>query len=112
MLLSNISKDRNKDTIRIYKDDFAKIYTHRYGRDKITNFFDYEYIEDYGSLLRLFTESVLQFRVEEVMLMSFMMLDFDNDGLISHSDLFKMLTILDKNMLVKKTIYTILKYVK
>jgi Ca2+-binding EF-hand superfamily protein len=46
------------------------------------------------------------------MLMSFMMLDFDNDGLISHSDLFKMLTILDKNLLVKKTIYTILKYVK
>jgi Ca2+-binding EF-hand superfamily protein len=46
------------------------------------------------------------------MLMSFMMLDFDNDGLISHSDLFKILTILDKNLLAKTTIYTILKYVK
>ena len=44
--------------------------------------------------------------------MSFMMMDFDNDGLISHSDLFKLLTILDKNLLVKKTIYTVLKYVK
>jgi Ca2+-binding EF-hand superfamily protein len=46
------------------------------------------------------------------MLMSFMLLDFDNDGLISHSDLFKLLTMLDKNLLVKRTIYTILKYVK
>ena len=40
------------------------------------------------------------------------MLDFDNDGLISHSDLFKTLTLMDKNILVKKNIYTILKYVK
>jgi Ca2+-binding EF-hand superfamily protein len=60
----------------------------------------------------MFTESVLQFKAEEVMLMSFMLLDFDNDGLISHSDLFKLLTMLDKNLLVKRTIYTILKYVK
>ena len=41
-----------------------------------------------------------------------MMLDFDNDGLISHSDLFKIMTIMDNNILVKKNIYTILKHVR
>jgi len=49
-LLAGISKDSNKDTIRIYKDDFQKIYGYRYGKDRITSFLDYEYIEDYGSL--------------------------------------------------------------
>jgi len=41
-----------------------------------------------------------------------MMLDFDNDGLISHSDLFKTLTLMDKNPLVKHSIYKILQYIK
>jgi len=36
------------------------------------------------------------------------MLDYDNDGLISHSDLFKILTLMDKNILVKHSIYKIL----
>ena len=60
-LLSTISKDKNKDTIRIYREDFSKIYTYRYGRDRITQFFDYEYIEDYNSLLEILTSTVLNF---------------------------------------------------
>ena len=46
------------------------------------------------------------------MLISFMLLDFDNDGLISHSDLFKLLTLMDNNELAKKTIYKVIKYVQ
>ena len=40
------------------------------------------------------------------------MLDFDGDGLISHSDIFKLLMRSDKNDLIKKTTSRILGYVK
>lgn len=40
-----------------------------------------------------------------------MHLDYDNDGLISHSDLFKLLTLMDDNELVKRTIYRLIQYV-
>lgn len=55
---------------------------------------------------------MLNFKKEEALLISFMILDFDNDGLISHSDLFKIMTIMDNNILVKKNVYTILKHVR
>jgi hypothetical protein len=95
--LGDISKDGNKDTIRIYKEDFNKIYSFRYGKDKITSFFDYEYIEDYDSLDGMFRDDVLNMNREEVLLVSYIMLDQDSDGLITHSDLFKLLLKMNGN---------------
>jgi hypothetical protein len=40
------------------------------------------------------------------------MLDYDADGLISHSDIFKLLLRSDSNDLIKKTTAKILTYVK
>ena len=55
---------------------------------------------------------MLEFSREEVLLVSFMLMDYDGDGLVSHSDLFRLLTVMDRNRLVKSTVYTLLKHAK
>ena len=43
-ILSTLTGNQNVANLRIYKDSLKKFYTNRYIKEKITSFFDYEYI--------------------------------------------------------------------
>lgn len=43
----------SKYSLRIYREQFRKLFIQRYGRDRITGFMDMEYIEDYKSIVEM-----------------------------------------------------------
>ena len=50
-ILTALTGNPNVSTLRIYKERLKKFYNARFLKEKITSFFDYEYIEDYDSQL-------------------------------------------------------------
>lgn len=70
----------------MYKEDFQKMITLRYGKDRVTQFLDMEYIEDYSSITRTLN-SLAKMSHEEVNIISFIIMDQNRDGLITPSDL-------------------------
>lgn len=62
LILSTLTGNPNVANLRIYKETLKKFYICRYSKEKITSFFDYEYIEDYDSQLKIL-ETLLSFKL-------------------------------------------------
>lgn len=109
-LLAEISGNRNKNNLRIYKEALRKVYLNRFGKEKITSFFDYEYIEDFGSQDKLMKDMV-NLSHEEILLLVFLILDQNGDGLVCNHDIFLISTFSNKeNPLINSDVYKIVRY--
>ena len=99
-------------TLRIYKDKLRRFYMSRYRKEKITAFFDYEYIEDYDSQLA-YLETLLSLKIDEIHYLCFLVLDQNGDGLICNTDLFSLATASSpENHLINKDIFKLYEVIR
>jgi hypothetical protein len=109
-ILTTLSGNPNVAKLRIYKDRFHKFYNARYGREKLTIFLDYEYIEDIGTQMQ-YLETLLSLSLQEIHFLCFIVLDVGCDGLVCNDDLFTIATIsAEENPLVNSDIFRIFHY--
>jgi hypothetical protein len=83
---SNIAK------LMIYNERMRRFYNAQYSREKLNIFFDYEYIEDYGSQLQ-YLETLLSLNLQEIHVLCFIAMDINSDGLVCNDNLFNQATV-------------------
>ena len=79
-----------RSSLRIYKEDLQKIICQRYGKDRISSFLDFEYIEDYDSMLERMND-MMKFSLEEVHILVYITMDQNKDGLITPEDILSLI---------------------
>jgi hypothetical protein len=110
-ILTTLTGKSNIAKLRIYKDRMRKFYNARYSKEKLTFFFDYEYIEDYDSQLG-YLETLLSLTLQEIHFLCFITMDINSDGLVCNDDLFNLATVSsEENPLINRDVYKIFHYV-
>ncbi len=51
--LAELTNSENIESQRIYKEEFRNLFCQRYIKDKVTGFFEFEFIEDYASIKKI-----------------------------------------------------------
>lgn len=112
---SPLPTEKAKYNVRVYKEDYKKIYQDRYGKDRVTNYINLEYITEFSEIKETLAD-FLKYTREELMLLAFIIIDQDKDGLITADDLiFLNGTSRNKvstNLLLQEDITKIIEYVK
>lgn len=83
----------------------------RYGRDRITNFMNLEYIEDFESIVTI-VKKLMNMNHHEVLFLTFVQFDYNKDGLITNSDLLDLFRSTKGNTLIERDLFRILDYLK
>lgn len=100
-----------KSSLRIYREQFRRMFLQRYGRDRITPFLDFEYIEDFDSVVTTI-KKLMDMSQREVLFIMFLQFDYNRDGLLTNSDLIELFTYASTNTLLEKDLLQLLSYIK
>lgn len=110
-ILTTLTGNPHITKLRIYKEKMRKFYNARYGREKLTTFFDYEYIEDVDTQTQ-YLETLLSLSLQEIHFLCFIVLDIGCDGLVCNDDLFNIATVsAEENPLLNCDIFRIFHYI-